>query len=50
MSKADFTRDEKYLELPCNCHPETCACGGTRLKKNSNYSPRKKVKNTKKKK
>lgn len=30
MAKADYALNE-FREVPCNCHPETCACGGYEL-------------------
>jgi len=35
MAKADhiFKPKGNYIEVPCNHHPETCNCGGSRIKK-----------------
>lgn len=52
MGKApDYNTTDKYREVPCNCHPETCGCGGTRTVKNPMYVPKEEeVKDDKKKK
>lgn len=37
MAKADFNQSSEYIKVPCKCHPETCACGGTKTIKNKRY-------------
>lgn len=38
MDKIDHLfSSEKFIEVGCNCHPETCCCGGSRTIVNPNY-------------
>lgn len=37
MGRIDYSIYEKYIEVRCNCHPETCGCGGSRTIINPNY-------------
>jgi hypothetical protein len=41
MDIIDYAYSEEYIEVGCNCHPETCGCGGTRTVKNPNYNGKK---------
>jgi len=37
MSKVEHNSKDKYIKVPCNCHPETCGCGGYKQILNPDY-------------